>query len=49
MTIIDPDVRWTVDPAQFRSKSTNTPLAGMELHGRATQVIVGGEVRFSLS
>ena len=48
VTIIDPTARWTVDPAQFRSKSANTPLAGMELHGRATQVIVGGEVRFAL-
>jgi dihydroorotase len=49
VTIIDPSHRWTVDPSQFRSKSANTPLAGVELQGRATHVIVGGEVRFSLS
>jgi dihydroorotase len=48
VTVIDPAVRWTVDPAQFRSKSVSTPLAGMELHGRATHTIVGGEVRFAL-
>ena len=48
VTIIDPAVRWTVDPSKFRSKSVSTPLAGMELHGRATHTIVGGEVRFLL-
>ena len=45
MTIIDPKVRWTVDPAKFRSKSTNTPFAGMELTGRAEVVIVGGKIK----
>jgi len=47
VTIIDPKVRWTVDPAEFRSKSTNTPFAGWELTGRAETVIVGGRVKFS--
>ncbi len=46
VTIIDPKVRWTVDPKQFRSKSTNTPFAGWELTGRAETVIVGGRVKF---
>ena len=46
VTIIDPKVRWTVDPAEFRSKSTNTPFAGWELTGRAETVIVGGRVKF---
>ena len=46
MTIIDPKVRWTVDPSQFRSKSANTPFAGWELTGRAEVVIVGGRVKF---
>jgi dihydroorotase len=48
ITIIDPDRRWRVDPGKFRSKSRNTPFAGMELKGRAWTVIVGGEVRFQL-
>jgi dihydroorotase len=47
VTIIDPAVEWTVNPERFRSKSANTPLAGMKLRGRAAQVIVGGEVRHS--
>ena len=46
VTIIDPDERWTVDPERFQSKSSNTPLAGMTLRGRAVHVIVGGEVRY---
>jgi dihydroorotase len=46
LTIIDPEARWTVDPAKLRSKSTNTPFSGWNLKGRATTVIVAGEVRF---
>jgi dihydroorotase len=46
VTIIDPEVRWKVDPGQFRSKSSNTPYAGWELKGRAAAVILGGDVRF---
>jgi dihydroorotase len=46
VTLIDPKVRWKVDPAQFRSKSTNTPFAGWELTGRAEIVIVAGKVKF---
>jgi dihydroorotase len=49
VTIIDPEVRWTVDPAQLHSKSTNTPFAGWELRGRAETVLVGGKVKFSRS
>jgi dihydroorotase len=48
IVIIDPRVRWTVEPAHFRSKSGNTPLAGSQLIGRATHTIVAGEVRYSL-
>jgi dihydroorotase len=46
VTIIDPKVRWTVDPTKFRSKSANTPYAGWELTGRADVVIVAGRVKF---
>jgi dihydroorotase len=45
ITIIDPDVEWTIDPQQFRSKSRNTPFAGRPVRGRADTVIVSGEVR----
>ena len=46
VTIIDPAVRWTVNPREFQSKSANTPFGGWELTGRATAVIVGGRIRF---
>jgi dihydroorotase len=46
ITLIDPDIRWTVDPERFQSKSSNTPLAGMTLRGRARHVIVGGELKY---
>ena len=47
VTVIDPLVRWTVDTAEFRSKSANTPFAGWQLQGRAETVIVGGRVKFT--
>jgi dihydroorotase len=49
VTVIDPEVRWTVDPAKFRSKSTNTPFTGWKLKGRAHTVIVGGRVKYRVS
>jgi dihydroorotase len=48
ITVIDPDVRWTVNPARFRSKSTNTPFAGWNLQGRADTVIVGGRIKYQV-
>jgi dihydroorotase len=44
VTIIDPDACWTVDPAAFRSRSRNTPFAGMALRGKALAVCLGGRV-----
>jgi dihydroorotase len=48
VTLIDPEARWTIDPAQFRSKSRNTPFGGWDVRGRAHTVIVGGEIRHTL-
>ncbi len=47
VTIIDPAAQWTIDAAQFLSKSRNTPFHGMQVRGRAAAVIVGGEVKRS--
>lgn len=44
VTVFDPDVAWTVDPAKFRSKGRNTPYAGMELRGRVDCTLVGGRM-----
>jgi dihydroorotase len=47
ITIIDPDVEWVIDPAQFRSKSRNCPFAGWTVTGRARTVLVGGIIKYS--
>lgn len=46
VTIIDPDVSWTIDPAKFRSKSRNCPFAGWEVRGAAWMSIVAGDIRY---
>jgi dihydroorotase len=48
VTVIDPDARWIVDPASFRSKGRNSPFAGQELQGRVKATVVGGELVFRL-
>lgn len=44
VVVLDPALKWTVDPAAFHSKSRNTPFAGRPLTGRAVVTIVGGRV-----
>jgi dihydroorotase len=44
ITVIDPNLEWTVKPEKFLSKSRNTPFAGMRLKGRALLTIVNGEI-----
>ena len=46
LIIIDPEVRWRVDPQRFRSKSRNTPFAGWELQGAVVRTVVGGRTVF---
>jgi len=48
VTIIDPNVEWTIEANEFRSKSRNTPFNGWQVRGRAKTVIVGGEIRYQL-
>lgn len=42
LTVIDPALAWTVDPADFYSKGKNSGFIGAKLVGRATDVYVGG-------
>ena len=42
VTVIDPNLTWSVDPSVFRSKSRNTPFAGRELKGAPNRTIVAG-------
>ncbi len=42
LTVIDPDVSWTVSRDDFYSKSGNSGFLGWSLKGRASDVYVGG-------
>jgi len=47
VVVFDPEARWTVDPARFRSKSRNTPYVGWELRGRVVRTLVDGRTVFA--
>jgi len=49
VTIIDANMKWTIDKEQFQSKSRNCPFHGWHVTGRATHTIVGGVVKWTLS
>jgi dihydroorotase len=42
VTLIDPELEWTVSVAQFQSAARNSPFDGWKLRGRAVRTIVGG-------
>lgn len=44
ITIIDPDIEWTVDSRQFYTRGKHTPFEGKKLKGRAVATIVSGKV-----
>lgn len=44
VTVFDPDEEWVVDPAQFLSRSRNSPFPGRRLSGRPRLTIVGGRI-----
>ena len=46
VTLIDPEVEWTIDAERMRSKSRNTPFDGWTVRGRAAATIVDGQVRY---
>ena len=48
ITVIDPDMTWTIDSDDFASKGRNTPFNGVEVTGRATMTIVGGMISHQL-
>ena len=48
VTLIDPDLEWTVRAADFQSASRNTPFDGWPLRGRAVRTIVGGKTVWKL-
>jgi dihydroorotase len=48
VTVIDPDLQWTVSVDQFQSASRNSPFDGWKLKGRAVRTIVGGKTVWKL-
>ena len=44
LTLIDPNREWTVDAAQFASKSRNCPFQGWNLRGKAVMAIINGNI-----
>lgn len=44
VTLIDPEVKWTLDPEAGQSRSKNTPFGGWKLKGRAVCTMVGGRI-----
>jgi dihydroorotase len=49
ITIIDPDLEWTIDASTFRSTGRNCPFDGWPVRGRATTTIVQGMVKYALN
>ncbi len=45
VTVIDPEMTWTVGEDDLKGKSANSPFLGRSLTGRAVATIVGGQVR----
>jgi dihydroorotase len=46
--VIDAGRYWTVEPATLKSQGKNTPYSGIELKGRVTHTLVGGQVAYEL-
>ena len=48
VTLIDPNLEWTVDKTKFASRSRNTPFDKWQLKGRAVRTIVAGKTVWKL-
>ena len=46
VTVIDPDLTWTVDAKALKSKSKNTPFDGWQMKGAAVCTIVAGKIAY---
>jgi len=45
VTIIDPELSWTIDAERFASRSRNCPYHGWQVRGRAVVTIVDGQIK----
>jgi dihydroorotase len=48
IAIFDINHEWTIDPADFKSKSRNCPFAGMKCRGKNMATILGGRVVYTI-
>jgi dihydroorotase len=48
VTLINPNLEWTVNASEFQSLSRNTPFDSWKLKGRAVRTIVGGKTVWKL-
>lgn len=48
VTVIDPELEWTIGAADLVGKSRNTPFLGRRVKGRAVATIVAGDLRHDL-
>jgi len=46
ITLIDPELEFTIEPSLFRSRSRNSPFVGMPAKGRAIMTMVAGRIVF---
>jgi dihydroorotase len=46
ITVIDPDLSWTVNVKAFHSRGKNSPFSGRKMKGRAVLTIVGGDIKY---
>ena len=44
LTLLDPEIEWTVDIQSFRSKSKNSPFHGRKLKGKAIGIMNNGKI-----
>jgi dihydroorotase len=44
LTMIDPELDWTLDASSLSSRSSNTPFLGQRMRGRTVMTVVDGQV-----
>ena len=45
ITVIDPELEWTIRSDEFKSKSENSPFVGRTVRGKAVMTMIGGSIR----
>jgi dihydroorotase len=46
ITVIHPDLSWTVNVKAFHSRGKNSPFSGRKMQGRAVLTIVSGDIKY---